>query len=111
IRLGVRRLEINLSTERNDFTITWFSKDWQHHRQDSSCYGILLSYNSVDTQSPKSQTWTLFKETASRFKHPFGTIIASTYYCYTEPQTNQSMYQLKGTEPITNITNELPTLR
>ncbi|MFM7989427.1 MAG: hypothetical protein ACKPKO_59945, partial [Candidatus Fonsibacter sp.] len=45
------------------------------------------------------------------FKHPFGTIIASTYYCYTEPQTNKPMHQLKGTQPTTTITNELPTLR
>ncbi|MFM7985762.1 MAG: hypothetical protein ACKPKO_41255, partial [Candidatus Fonsibacter sp.] len=43
--------------------------------------------------------------------HPFITIIASTYDCYTEQQTNQSMYQLKGTQPTTTITNELPTLR
>ncbi|MFM7987176.1 MAG: hypothetical protein ACKPKO_48480, partial [Candidatus Fonsibacter sp.] len=41
----------------------------------------------------------------------FSTITASTYYCYTEPQTNQSMYQLKRTQPITTITNELPALR
>ncbi|MFM7989975.1 MAG: hypothetical protein ACKPKO_62740, partial [Candidatus Fonsibacter sp.] len=50
-----------------------------------------------ERRSAFSQTWTLFKETAPRFKHPFGTSIASTYYCYTEPQTNQPMYQRKGT--------------
>ncbi|MFM7982109.1 MAG: hypothetical protein ACKPKO_22600, partial [Candidatus Fonsibacter sp.] len=44
---------------------------------------------TITTTTHTSQTWTLFKETAPRFKHPFGTITTSTYYCYTELLTTQ----------------------
>ncbi|MFM7986422.1 MAG: hypothetical protein ACKPKO_44630, partial [Candidatus Fonsibacter sp.] len=58
---------------------------------------MLLCSESPHKSRVCSQTWTLFKEAAPRFKHPFSTTIVSTSYCYNEPLTTQlDMNRIKG---------------